>query len=202
MASLQVIVSAVRVKYGPYDSSIKLSELLFFLDSLQDSPSAPGHAAQGQKQQSLKGFSAANKSGPVHQPPVQAMPQAKPQAKPPRPTADHRDTRVATAPRSGQALGDKPTNQEKAGHRPGILAPLSNPKRPRTFAEVVKGTKGTQPQKPYLPSRLGEQKTTIANPLRVYYSNPQALEASPEAILGKITSQQQKLAIRGVKKIS
>lgn len=47
-----------------------------------------------------------------------------------------------------------------------------------------------------------EQKLAIARPFSVYYSDPKALEASPETLLGRITSQQQKQAIRGVKKVS
>ena len=181
MASLRELSKAIRLKYGPSDSSVKLSELLFFLDSLQDPPDL---AFQGQKQQRPKGQGLeASQHAPRPQVQAQAKPQAKPQAQK-APTVDYRHTRATTAP---------PT------------ALQTQEQRPWTFAEVAKAAKQRlqpQPQKPRLPTRLIEQKPAIARPFSVYYSDPKALEASPEALLGNITSQQQKQAIRGVKRVS
>ena len=113
MASLRELSKAIRLKYGPSDSSVKLSELLFFLDSLQDPPDL---AFQGQKQQRPKGQGL---EASQHAPRPQVQAQAKPQAKPSPSTVDQRGTKAYTAPY-------KPTNQEKAGHRPEFLAPLGS----------------------------------------------------------------------------
>src|ERR1700743_2622603 len=188
--NLQEVIEALRLKYGPSDASIKLSELLFFMGSLQSPPGTPRHASQGQPQQSPKGQGLeASKHAPRvhdnHKPQAQTLPQAKP----PPATVNHRGTRASTAPHSAPGLGEKPTNQENPGQCPGLLAPLgrlgnlANTQRPRTFAEVAKDPKGqgtllgkpTKPSKPsYIPERLSNPRNT-PQPIRAYFEGQDPL---------------------------
>src|ERR1700743_3208492 len=119
--NLQKVIEALHLKYGPSDASSKLSELLFFMGSLQSPPSTPRHASQGQPQQSPKGQGLeASKHAPRAHDNHEPQAQTSPQAKPPISTADHRGTRTSTAPYSAPGLGEKPTNQKNPGHYPGL----------------------------------------------------------------------------------
>jgi hypothetical protein len=79
--TLQKAIQAIRSRFGPADASIKLLELLFFLEGLQNSPSAPGHAEKGLKQ-SLKRKGLESSVHAFNSPQPQTQAQAQPQPQP------------------------------------------------------------------------------------------------------------------------
>jgi hypothetical protein len=176
---LQDVIQAVRLRFGPSDSSPKLSELLFFLESLQISPSLRERENQGESQQrpKRKGLESSAYAHAIRVPVQLHQPQHQPQV----PTAP---------PRAAETQKQKPrsyADAAKATKGSTSQGPSPSPRK--------------EPKPIYIPDRLKE---TLSTPkaIRAFFKDPKDLELTPEALLARIASPQQASAIRGLKKLS
>ena len=55
MATVQEVARAIRQRFGPTDTPVRLSELLFFVESLPDLPARVKDAKRGEPKQVLNG---------------------------------------------------------------------------------------------------------------------------------------------------
>jgi hypothetical protein len=168
--SIAQTTQAIRARFGPQDASVKLSELLFFLEGLNlpHIHTAPqGEPTQSSIESSATSSAHLKSQG---QPVPHPLPQHQPQV--------HKGSKGATL---HPIAAQKATETQKA-----------------TYASIVKATSRLTSQKSktkgttsplYVPERLKEAKEPL-KPIRAYFKDSRDLEETLEALLARIASPQ------------